>query len=236
MLSKHRDMRTLIRLLASIALAALGLASTAGAGAAATYKWVDAQGQVHYSDAPPVGIRYELIRTPTHEPTTPEAAPAAQTAPAPAGPAPAPRAPAAVDTAADDAARDRACVDALYQVELLGQQRRAFRPGPGGTRLYLEDEARPAELERLSRLRDANCSKDPATRDSQQRRAAELAVTLSPDCQTARGKLELMLDPATRTPKSEVERQRDYLREHCPGEDRTDLWMADWMAGRPRRR
>ena len=202
--------------------------------AATTYRWVDASGQVHYSDTPPVGVRYEVIRTPSHAPAQPPEPPVAP-APVAAPAAPAPPEAKRPGTTAATAVDDQACVDALYQIELLTQKRRAFRPGPGGTRSYLEDAARPAELERLGRQRDANCSDDPQTRGSQERRAAELAVTLSPDCQTSRGKLELMLDPRTRTPESDVERQREYLRTHCPGEGRSDLWLADWMQAHWRR-
>jgi hypothetical protein len=221
-----------VRLLAVVALACIGPVVTAD-----TYKWVDASGQVHYSDTPPAGIPYEVIRTPTSTPATPaEPLPERPPVVSPAGTVPVQRAPQHAGTSAADSARDRACVDALYQSALLNEKRRAYRPGPGGTRTYLADDARPAELERLARERDANCSDDPATRSSQERRAAELGVTLSPDCQTSRGKLDLMLDPASRTPDSEIERQRDYLKEHCPGEDRADLWMADWMVVHPPRR
>lgn len=218
-------------------LAVVILACTAPLATADTYKWVDASGQVHYSDTPPpTGIAYEVIRTPTHAPATPaEPSPGPPPVVSPAGTVPARHEPQSADTSAAESARDRACVDALYQFALLGEKRRAYRPGPGGTRTYLEDDARPAELERLARERDGNCSDEPAARSSQERRAVELAASLSPDCQTSRGKLELMLDPATRTPESEVERQRDYLKEHCPGEDRSDLWMADWMVVHPRR-
>jgi hypothetical protein len=222
---------------ATLLLAIVALAGIAPAEAADTYKWVDAHGQVHYSDTPPTGVPYQVIRTPTHAPAVPaEPSPAQPARVGEAGPAPARPEQAAAVRAADDSARDRACVDALYQIALLSEKRRAYRPGPGGTRTYLEDDARPGELERLRRERDASCSDDPATRGSQERRAAQLAETLSPDCQTSRGKLELMLDPATRTPESEIERQRDYLKEHCPGEDRNDLWMADWMVVPQRRR
>jgi hypothetical protein len=219
-------MRTAARLLTAIVAAA----ALAPAVAGDLYRWVDAGGQVHYSDTPPAGVPYEVIRAPSHAPAAPaEAPPAPPARVGDAAPAPARHEPPPAVGAANGPARDQLCVDALYQVDLLSQKRRAFRPGPGGTRTYLEDDARPAELERLRRQRDANCSDDPAERGAQERRAAELAVTLSPDCQTSRGKLELMLDPATRTPDSEIERQRTYLRDHCPGEDRSDLWMADWM-------
>jgi hypothetical protein len=46
--------------------------------------------------------------------------------------------------------------------------------------------------------------------------------------------MENMLDPSTRTPDSDIERQRTYLQEHCPGAGRDDLWMADWMFVRGR--
>lgn len=216
-------------------LALLVLAGLAPVATAETYKWVDANGQVHYSDTPPVGIRYEVIRTPTQAPAPP---PEPSDAPAPSAAPSAresPARPARDGTTAASPADEQACVDALYQIELLSLKRRAFRPGPGGTRTYIEDAARPAELERLRRQRDANCSEDVETRKSQEQRAAELAVTLSPDCQSARDKLELLLGPDTRTPKEDIERQREYLRTHCPGEVRTDLWMADWMVVHRRR-
>jgi hypothetical protein len=190
------------------------------------YKWVDERGQVHYSDTPPAGVAYEIV-APPHDPPPPppQVAPPAAAAPQPAEPpkAPAPTSP------ARPAADDGKCVDALYQIALLSEKRRAFKPRPDGQRTYIEDRDRPAEIERLSRQRDENCSEDQATRMSQQARAGELMQSLSPDCQSAREKLDYMLDPSSRTPESEVERQREYVRRNCPGEARNDLWMADWM-------
>ena len=199
---------------------------------ATTYKWVDERGQAHYSDTPPSGVTYQIVPDPHHVPAPPP--PAAAQAPAvpasAAPPQPTPTAEPAVSPPADDGK----CVDALYQIALLGEKRRAFKPGPNETRMYIEDRDRPAEIERLSRQRDENCSDEQATRMSQQRRAAELMQTLSPDCQSAREKMENMLDPSTRTPDSDIERQRAYLQQHCPGAGRDDLWMADWMFVRGR--
>ena len=199
---------------------------------ATTYRWVDQSGQVHYSDTPPSGVAYEIVPAPHHVPASPP--PAVAQAPAvpesAAPPQPAPTAEPAMPPAPDDGK----CVDALYQIALLNEKRRAFKPGPDDTRIYIEDPDRPAEIERLSRQRDENCSDEQATRMSQQQRAAELMETLSPDCQSAREKLEMMLDPSTRTPDADIERQRTYLQEHCPGTGRDDLWMADWMVVRHR--
>jgi hypothetical protein len=194
---------------------------------ATTYKWVDERGQVNYSDTPPSGITYEIVPDPHHVPAPPP--PAAAQAPAAPGPAAPPQPAPTAEPATLPLAEDGKCVDALYQIALLGEKRRAFKPGPNDTRIYIEDRDRPAEIERLSRQRDENCSDEQATRMSQQRRAAELMQTLSPDCQSAREKMQNMLDPSTRTPDSDIERQRAYLQEHCPGAGRDDLWMADWM-------
>jgi len=200
--------------------------------AATTYKWVDERGQVHFTDTPPVGVAYEVIAGPprpsehapavTPVPVTPVAGAPPDASQGPANrPAVAPAAPSPRD--------DGKCVDALYQVDLLGQKRRVFKPGPDGTRHYIDDADRPAEIERLGRQRDENCSDDPAERKAQELRAGQLMQSLSPDCQSAREDLQDMQSPSTRTPESEIERKRQYVKDHCPGEDRTDLWMADWM-------
>jgi hypothetical protein len=213
---------------AAYVLLALALAPCA---LATTYRWVDERGQVHYGDTPPAGIAYEIV-APPHQPPTPapHVTPPATVIPEAAVPQ---RVPAA-ESLATPGPDDGKCVDALYQIALLGEKRRAFKPGPNDSRTYIDDRDRPAEIEHLARQRDENCGDDQATRMSQQARAAQLMQTLSPDCQSAREKLEDMLSPSTRTPDSEIERQRIYLQDHCPGPGRSDLWMADWMFVRPR--
>jgi hypothetical protein len=213
-------------------LSFLAVLAIAPCAIATTYKWMDERGQVHYSDTPPSGVTYEIVPAPHHvaAPPPPEA-----TQPATVPDSTAPAQPVATAEPAVTAAPDDGkCVDALYQIALLGEKRRAFKPGPNDTRISIEDRDRPAEIERLSRQRDENCSDEQATRMSQQQRAAELMQTLSPDCQSAREKLEMMLDPSTRTPDADIERQRNYLQDHCPGAGRNDLWMADWMVVRHR--
>ena len=128
----------------------------------ATYKWVDPQGQVHFTDSPPpAGTAYEII-APPHSPAVSPTAPSA-TQPAPAAPEAVPAAAAesppreVADTAG--ASRDAMrCVDALFQLEVLAGDWKVYKPGPGNDRTYLNDRDRPAEIARLSSERDANCS------------------------------------------------------------------------------
>lgn len=208
-----------------VALIAGMLAIGTNVGAATTYKWVDRDGQVHLSDTPPQGMPYEVIVTPDRAPAPPPQTPSRPAPPTPAAPAP----PTAPTSPSDEARRDAACVDALYQVELLGQQRPVFRQAPDGTRVYLADADRPAELQRLLRERDANCSDDPAVRAAQQRRSNELMISLSRQCAEARDKLANYEDPDTHTPDDVIERQRARVEQYCRGSERLDLWLGDWI-------
>ena len=195
--------------------------------AADTYKWVDKQGQVHYTDTPPAGVPYEVIAAPrTPAAPVPARAPSTTTPPATAAE---PAEPASTAPVVDAAAQDRACVDALYQVNLLNQRRPVFKQAADGSRRYLEDAARPAELARLQRARDQTCSDDPATHRSQEQRADQLMIAMSPRCAEARDKLANYEDPATHTPNSQIERQRAFVEQRCRGGERIDLWRGDWI-------
>jgi hypothetical protein len=195
--------------------------------AADTYKWVDKQGQVHYTDTPPAGVPYEVIAVP-RAPTAPLPARAPSTStPTPAAVAPSEPAPTA--PVVDAAAQDRACVDALYQITLLNQRQPVFKQTADGSRRYIEDAERPAELARLQRVRDQACSDDPTTRRSQERRADQLMIAMSPRCAEARDKLANYEDPATHTPDDQIARQRAFVEQNCRGGERIDLWQGDWI-------
>jgi len=194
---------------------------------AGTYKWVDKQGQVHYSDTPPVGVHYEVIAAP-HSPAAapPAAAPSTATpSPSPAVPArPVPSTP-----VVDDVAKDRTCVDALYQLTLLNQRQPVFKQAADGSRRYIEDGERPAEIVRLQAERDQNCSDDPATHRLQVQRAGQLMTAMSPRCAEARDELANYEDPATHTPDDQIARQRAFVEQNCSGGERVDLWRGDWI-------
>ena len=197
----------------------------------ATYKWVDKQGQVHLTDSPPpAGTAYQVVTT------TPSASPPVRSAPTP-GPAVTEAVPAAaaespppdVAETAGDSRDDARCVDALFQLEVLGGDWKVYRAGPGNERTYLNDRDRPAEIERLSRERDANCSDEPGVLASQKRRARELFQALSPDCREAREKLQNLQRPTAHSAPSDIEKQKSYIATHCPDVSRDNVWLADWI-------
>jgi hypothetical protein len=190
-----------------------------------TYRWTDRQGQVHFTDTPPpAGTAYEVVAAP-HAPPPVVQAPlpvAAEPLPAATPPAVAPE----IVVAARD---DGRCVDALYQLQVLAGQWRVYKPGPGDDRTYLHDRDRPAEIERLTRERDGNCSEDPATLGSQRRRADELFQALGPECREAREKLQNMQRPTARTAPSHIEDQRAFIAARCPDVSREGVWLQDWI-------
>lgn len=192
-----------------------------------TYKWVDKQGQVHFSDTPPVGVDYEVIAPPRAPPAAPRAVAPPKAAPPPSTAVPSRPAPPA--PVVDQVARDRACVDALYQITLLSQRQPVYKQAADGSRRYIEDAERPTELARLEAVRDQNCSEDPATRRSQVQRSGQLMAAMSPRCAEARDQLANYEDPATHTPADQVARQRAFVEQNCSGGERIDLWRGDWI-------
>jgi hypothetical protein len=197
-----------------------------------TYRWVDPQGQVQFTDSPPpAGTAYQVIATP-HSPSVSSSAPPAHQ--------PALAAPQAVSgVAAESPPREVAdkvgaspddmhCVDALFQLEVLAGDWKVYKPGPGDDRTYLNDRDRPAEIERLSRERAANCSDEPEVLASQKRRASELFEALSPGCREAREKLQNLQRPTAHSAPSDIEKQRAYIEGHCPDVSRDGVWLVDW--------
>jgi len=131
-------------------------------------------------------------------------------------------------------ASDDACVDALYQLEVLRLGTRVFKPGPGDERNYLHDRDRPAEVARLTQLADQHCSANPTQRQAQAAQASELVVALSPDCAAARERLATLERPDSRSAPDTVARQRQYVAENCPDISRNDVWLADRVLSRIR--
>lgn len=194
-----------------------------------TYKWVDPQGQVHLTDTPPPpGTTYEVIAAP-HTPPSPAVHPAAPAAPqsVPASTAE-PLRPPSVPDAANKARDDARCVDALYQLQVLAGDWKVYKAGPGDVRTYLHDRDRTAEIERVSRERDAHCSAEQAALMEQNRRAGELFQALGPDCREAREKLLNLQRPTARSAPSDIEKQQAWIAANCPSVVREGLWQADW--------
>jgi len=132
--------------------------------------------------------------------------------------------PAASVSAGDDVR----CVDALFQLQVLAGDWKVYKAGPGDERLYLDDRGRPAEIERLTRERDATCSDEPETLASQKRRAGDLFQAMSPDCREAREKLLNLQRPTAKSAPSDIEKQQAWIAAHCPDVHRDGVWLADW--------
>jgi len=184
---------------------------------------------VHFTDSPPpAGTPFEVIET-TRSPSV--------SAPAPAVPAPAPApesSPPPVPETAGVSRDDARCVDALYQLQVLAGDWRVYMPGPGDDRTYLHDRDRPAEIERITGERDANCSDEPDVLASQKRRANELFQALSPGCREALEKLQNMQRPTAHSAPSDIEKQQAYIAARCPDVSRDGVWLADWILVRHR--
>ena len=194
-----------------------------------TYKWVDERGRVHFTDKPPEGVPYEAIESLPHG-----AVPGPGAPPSPRQPALEPRARPQQDGSEYGAADGRRCVDALYQIALLNQHRRVFKPGPEGARRYLDNADRPAELERLHRIRDQSCSAGPEAHAAQQEEAKRLMLALSHNCSAARWKLERMQGPDSHAVHQDLAEQSEFVEKYCPEVERPDLWLGDWVIVRQR--
>lgn len=218
----HKTLRPWVSTLAAILLAPWLLG--------ATYKWTDERGQVHFTDTPPpAGTAYEVVAAP-HSPPPPPATPS----PAPASVQSVPAAaaeplPKTVLDVAGGARDDARCVDALFQLQVLLGDWKVYRAGPGDDRTYLHDRDRPAEVERLTAVRDANCSDDQARLMSQMQRANDLFQTMSPDCRERREKLVNLQRPTAHSAPSDIEKEQAWIAAHCPGAPRDGVWLADWV-------
>ena len=149
--------------LAVAAVACLGVLASAPAGADVVYKWVDAQGRVHYSDRPPSGDGKLLAVEQTnssHHSSGSEHAPAPARTPAPAA-TPAATASPGVNAAerravAEDVAAAAAdnCKKAQERYQNYIHWRHIYREGPNQERVYLSDQE--IETERLNAKREAD--------------------------------------------------------------------------------
>lgn len=145
---------------------AIVIFGVAGGAWADVYKWVDAQGQTHYSDVPPdPGVNASAV---------PLGRPASQT---PAAPAVAPKSPDLVTGNPKTSAlrgkmlgveeidnspeaqrqREEACQRMRSEVNLLSGDNRVFTLDAKGERSYLDDDTRSARIAELQQQITAGC-------------------------------------------------------------------------------
>jgi hypothetical protein len=132
-------------------------------GYARIFKWTDANGQTHYSETALAGQATQELQT----------TPAPLTESSDAGDAGdklmlqmemekqarKKNAEAMEKAVADraEAERKAACARAQQVLNLLQRQERIFTKGQDGQRVYLEDDARAAAIERAKKTADSNC-------------------------------------------------------------------------------
>jgi hypothetical protein len=132
---------------------------------AVVYKWVDADGKVHYGDRPPDGVHAEVVellgtRTPPAAPSNASARPARTAPTAGAGQPTVEKEKQAV--AADVAAtRDQQCTAAQARYKQLIEGRRLYKAGANGEREYLTSEE--IDAERLSAKQDVDLACEGTT-------------------------------------------------------------------------
>jgi hypothetical protein len=178
-------------------LATLLLVVFAGtAGAATVYKWVDEKGTLHLSsEKPPSGMKFERMEVASTPSRTRSGSTSSATKAAPAS-----AAQVAGRTEVLSGLRNRECVISL---ESLDRKTSAAEPTSA------------TEIRRLQETVEANCSKDPASRQQQEDMAARLRVANGPACVDARNKLGTMLEPGSKSPRDELRAQQAFVNEHC---------------------
>lgn len=120
-----------------------------GLAEAATYKWVDKDGNVHYSQQPPAGTNYEKLKIKTPQPSTDSSAadkPAATSTPASGG-TENKRTEAVIkeEVAKGKEIREKNCEQAKKSLELYTVYRRVR--DKDGTVVYLDDNERAKRIE-----------------------------------------------------------------------------------------
>lgn len=224
----------LLRLRAMRAALMVVLCASSLSAFAAIYKWVDADGRVHYGDTLPqdsAGTRIRVDRV------IPQAAPVER---APNTPASVPdarnemtreidarRARPAAERAENDerVARERRCLEARQQLAVLealhlpvyrvhdGTFRALWRSDTyQGERVYLEAGER-AEQTARTRGKIAQWCRDPDEEAAQARARARWIA--SEHCAVARAALQAEQQPAARRSRSEIESAQARVNEQC---------------------
>ena len=127
-------------------LCAALIAWSSGMASAVVYKWVDAQGKVHYGDRPPDGVHAEIVELlGTRAPRAASPAPLAGNAAlakAPMTTTPGEAAAAARKTVDSDVAqsKEKQCAEAQDFYKKLIEGRKLYKSGTDGERQYLTSD------------------------------------------------------------------------------------------------
>jgi len=124
------------------------------------------------------------------------------------------------------------CVEALEQLATVKTQLPVYK-FTGGGQHYIQDADRPAEIDRLQKIVDQNCSVNPQARSNEESAAQHLHLIRSPDCAAERDKLTLMGKPSSHDSPDSIAQQRQRVIERCSVETPVNVWLLQmWV--RPR--
>jgi hypothetical protein len=205
----------------------------------AVYKWVDEQGNVHYSDTPPPGRESQVVPI-APGPTAAQRVQAERQAAEGAQSAQREAAERSAAQAAQQSARQaqataaagaelavQVCADAMVQRMTLDLQTPVYRRSHSGEFIYLADADRPAEKKRLDDVVARYCSNEPAAKSSQRQRFLELSLGRRANCVDLRDELEMRKARPNGDEAEQIQRLTERLETyHCYLVPVDQVWLA----------
>lgn len=197
------------------------------------YKWIDKDGEVHFSDKPPQDRKSERIQVDTIKaPEQPDEGELRRRRLLEQADRDsdlrlkAQQEKAAEKQAMNDesSAQEHRCLEARKQLAALRQQLPVYRDNEGkfrvkwkhdtyqGERDYLDDSKRPSEIKRVQEEITANCQ-NPG--DEKQQDLAREQLIRSELCAAARAELEALEQPGAKTPRQTLENKRQAADKLC---------------------
>lgn len=190
------------------------------------YKYVDAEGNVIFTDEPPTAVESEIVDLPSFDPPS---------TPTPIGRV---RHPPQPNRDLDNAERrridnlvqeqvsayERRCTEARVALEVLHQGMPVYRVRDGGyraawygdayegPRVYLSDKQRDAAIDDQLHKLALNCT-DPLSEEQQEQ--ASSGWLSEEKCVAARKDLELLLQPNSRASDELLEQKREIVNRYC---------------------
>lgn len=118
------------------------------------------------------------------------------------------------------------CAETLEQLATVKTLLPVYKFSLGGQQRYIQGSERPAEIDRLQKIVDANCSVNPQTRNNEESAAQRLHLIRSPDCNAERDKLALMGKPNSHDSPDNIAQQRQRVTERCSAVDMpVNVWL-----------
>lgn len=214
------------KLIAAVITIGIGFSAALSAD---VYKWVDAEGRVHYGDKPPAGTKSETLRPPPPV-SSEEAAKQRERLD---------QAEREMETRMDErrskAAMKKAeklerasikeqCLALRRELDVLNSRHPVYRDEKdsfrvqwlsdpyGGERRYLDEDERSEEIERVRGEITADCG-DPD--DPKARFLARVQQIRAERCEAERADLELLMKPRARVADDTLEAQRRTVMHYC---------------------